>query len=310
MKKNHVKVIFILIISFFSFTFTINWLDDINVKIDEDILDLLIQNSSKVSKENELVNIVVKTVSENKYIDPVSIVLKNYSTSNSKNSNVQEENIVNNDDKASTSTVEKENPIVYIYNTHQGEKYAYNQMLNMSYSVLDASYYLQKELLKYGINSIVESGSISDILSTNNWNYAQSYRVSRMYLENIIKKEPDLKYFVDLHRDSVSKKISTTTINDKSYARTMFLLGLENSSYEKNKEILERLELWLNENYQGLSRGIYEKKGKGVNGVYNQDFSQNCILIEVGSEENTYEEVTNTIEIIGKMLYLYEKGEI
>ena len=54
MKKNLVKVIFILIISFFSFTFTINWLDDINVKIDEDVLDLLIQNSSKVSKENEL----------------------------------------------------------------------------------------------------------------------------------------------------------------------------------------------------------------------------------------------------------------
>ena len=47
-----------------------------------------------------------------------------------------------------------------------------------------------------------------------------------------------------------------------------------------------------------------------MNGVYNQDFSKNCILIEVGSEENTYEEVTNTIEVIGQMLYLYEKGEI
>ena len=315
MKKNLVKVIFILIISFFSFTFTINWLDDINVKIDEDVLDLLIQNSSKVSKENELVNIVVKTVSENKYIDPVSIVLKNYSTSNSKNSGVKEENNDGNKDgnkdgSDSDTDTDKKTPIVYIYNTHQGEKYAYNKTLNMSYSVLDASYYLQKELLKHGINSIVESGSISDILSTNNWNYAQSYRVSRLYLENVIKKEPDLKYFVDLHRDSVSKKISTTTINDKSYARTMFLLGLENKSYEKNKEILERLESWLNQNYQGLSRGIYEKKGKGVNGVYNQDFSKNCILIEVGSEENTYEEVTNTIEVIGQMLYLYEKGEI
>ena len=68
MKKNLVKVIFILIISFFSFTFTINWLDDINVKIDEDVLDLLIQNSSKVSKENELVK-HIKKLKDKKYRD-------------------------------------------------------------------------------------------------------------------------------------------------------------------------------------------------------------------------------------------------
>ena len=42
------------------------------------------------------------------------------------------------------------------------------------------------------------------------------------------------------------------------------------------------LENWLNENYKGISRGIYRKKGKGVNGVYNQDFSSYCFLIEVG----------------------------
>ena len=74
--------------------------------LDEDVLDLLIQNSSKVSKENELVNIVVKTVSENKYIDPVSIVLKNYSTSNSKNSGVKEENNDGNKDGNGSDTKE------------------------------------------------------------------------------------------------------------------------------------------------------------------------------------------------------------
>jgi stage II sporulation protein P len=85
----------------------------------------------------------------------------------------------------------------------------------------------------------------------------------------------------------------------------MFLLGLENTNYSKNENVLNDLENWLDKNYPGLSRGIYKKEGPGVNGVYNQDFSSNCILIEVGGHENTTEEVTNTIEVIARMLYEY-----
>ena len=131
-----------------------------------------------------------------------------------------------------------------------------------------------------------------------------------MYLEKAKKDYSDLKYYVDIHRDSVSKKISTISINGKNYARTMFLLGLENTNYKSNQVFMEKLEKWLNINYPGLSRGIYEKKGKGVNGVYNQDFSSNCILIEVGGEENTYEEVTNTMDVIAQMFYEYMKEEL
>ena len=90
----------------------------------------------------------------------------------------------------------------------------------------------------------------------------------------------------------------------------MFLLGLENTNYKSNQVFMEKLEKWLNINYPRLSRGIYEKKGKGVNGVYNQDFSSNCILIEVGGEENTYEEVTNTMDVIAQMFYEYMKEEL
>ena len=90
----------------------------------------------------------------------------------------------------------------------------------------------------------------------------------------------------------------------------MFLLGLENTNYKSNQVFMEKLEKWLNINYPRLSSGIYEKKGKGVNGVYNQDFSSNCILIEVGGEENTYEEVTNTMDVIAQMFYEYMKEEL
>ena len=131
-----------------------------------------------------------------------------------------------------------------------------------------------------------------------------------MFLEKSKKENPTLTYFIDLHRDSVNKKISTIEINGKQYAKTMFLLGLENEKYKLNESVITKMENYLNKNYPGLSRGIYRKQGKGVNGVYNQDFSSFCLLIEVGGEENNIEEVENTITVIAEMINKYIGGDI
>ena len=104
--------------------------------------------------------------------------------------------------------------------------------------------------------------------------------------------------------------ISTTEINGKSYAKTLFIVGLENPSYEENLNITEKLDNMINEKYPTLSRGIYKKKGPGVNGVYNQDFSPNTILIEVGGQDNTIDEVNNTINAISEILIEYIRGDI
>lgn len=298
MKKKGIKIIFICIVLVLTFIFTIQWLDDINIKLDHEVLDQLIASSSNLNNENKVINSIVKTITSNSYIDPVAIILKKYSSDDVSVGSIS--------DKPPDEVVRPSNkPLIYIYNTHQTEKYISNNDININYSVLDASYLLQEKLKAYNISSIVESGSIKDILDTNNWNYASSYKVSRMYLESARKNNSSLKYFVDLHRDSVSKSISTVSINGKSYARTMFVLGLENDNYKENQKFLQILENWLNKNYPGLSRGIFEREGPGVNGVYNQDFSSNCILIEVGGEYNTVEEVANTIDVIAKMLYEY-----
>ena len=50
----------------------------------------------------------------------------------------------------------------------------------------------------------------------------------------------------------------------------------------------------MNAYYPGLSKGIYKKEGPGVNGVYNQDFSNRLILVEMGGYENTTTEVLNS----------------
>lgn len=303
MKKVIIKILFICTLLIGSFVYTIKWLDSININLDSKTLDILISNSNNQSGENLIINTIVHSITKNNYLNPVTVILNKYSTNT--NNNINHVDNTNNEDETEVIAPIEEAPLIYIYNTHQTEKYSSTQPVNVSFSVLDASYLLQKELKKYNISSIVENGSIKDILSTNNWNYASSYKVSRMYLESAKKNNASLKYFIDLHRDSVNKKISTVTINGKSYARTMFLLGLENSNYSNNEKVLNDLENWLDKNYPGLSRGIYKKEGPGVNGVYNQDFSSNCILIEIGGQENTTEEVTNTVEVIARMLYEY-----
>ena len=65
-------------------------------------------------------------------------------------------------------------------------------------------------------------------------------------------------------------------------------------NYQENLAFTEKINNKLNEKYPNLSKGIYKKQGKGVNGVYNQDFSPYTILVEMGGPENKIDEVLNT----------------
>lgn len=210
--------------------------------------------------------------------------------------------LVNNEEE-----VKSNEPLIYIYNTHDEEAY-YNSYLNPYNIVPDvklASYYFQERLKDLGIESVVEKRKIKDVLDKNGWNYRYSYNASRVYLEEVSKNNPSIKYFIDLHRDSVGKDKTTTTINGKSYARVMFLVGLEHENYQKNLDLATRLNELISQFDSTLSRGIYQKEGPGVNGIYNQDFSSKAILIEVGGQYNTIEEVANTIEVMARVLKDY-----
>lgn len=205
------------------------------------------------------------------------------------------------------NTKDTKEPIVYIYNTHQKEEYTVekNEPYNITPTVLTTSYMLEEQLLKHGIKSVVEESSVSEALNKNKWKYASSYKVTKTFLEKAKEKYPSLKFYIDVHRDSVKYNITTKTINDKKYARVMFLIGLENKNYEENLKVTEAINSEVEKKYPGLSRGIYKKKGKGVNGVYNQDFSSNCILIEFGGNKNTIDEVYNTVIALGEIISNY-----
>lgn len=187
-------------------------------------------------------------------------------------------------------------PLIYIYNTHQTEEYATSTILDYSIkpTVMMSNYILEETFNNNNYQTIVEEKSIKEILNSNNWKYASSYKASRILMEENKKNNPTLKYFIDVHRDSLTKDRTTVEINGKQYAKILFLIGLENKSYQSNLAFTEEINNLLNERYPNLSKGIYKKSGPGVNGVYNQDFSPYTILIEMGGYENTPEEVMNS----------------
>lgn len=194
-------------------------------------------------------------------------------------------------------------PIIYLYNTHDTEKYS-------DYMVTDAKEALSNMLTKNGVDNLMEEKSVKTFLDSNNYKYSKSYIGSRNYLKEALNNYPSITYFFDIHRDSVSKNKSTFTKDGKTYAKILFIVGLDNSSYERNLVNTEKLNSIINVIMPGLSRGIIKKSGKGVNGVYNQDISDNAFLIEVGGVENTKVEVLNTLEIINKAILEYIKEGI
>lgn len=198
----------------------------------------------------------------------------------------------------------KENPTIYIYNTHQTEEYKPTSYLEYSVNpnVLMASYILEEQLSKKGHVVLVEEESVSKLRTSLGLNYAGSYKVTRSMMENAKKNNPTLKYYIDLHRDSLTHDKTTLTVDGKSYAKILFIVGLENSNYQENLDFTNKISDLLNQKVKGLSKGIYKKEGPLVNGVYNQDFSNRVILIELGGNENTIDEVYRSLIVLGEVL--------
>ena len=198
----------------------------------------------------------------------------------------------------------KENPVVYLYNTHQGEEYS-NAGLpshDVTPTVMMAGYKLREELNKEGIKTIMETTPLKEVLRLNGWNYASSYKASHYLLKNAYAKNPPLKYYLDIHRDSISYEASTLNYQDKNYAKILFVIGTDHDNYKENLGLAEKISTKLNERLPSISRGILKKGGKGVNGIYNQNFSNQTLLLEIGGPYNKIEEVTNTIHVLAKVL--------
>jgi stage II sporulation protein P len=218
------------------------------------------------------------------------------------NSNNNAANVYN---PALKKTINRSKPEIFIYNTHTTEAYApcedvYTQ--DLTKTVVSVSDVLSAELENnYGI-SVVHDKTIHDISRTG------AYGRSIVTLDKYLKQYGNFKMIIDLHRDSVTNKSTTTAVfNNESISKIMFVLAKKSPYYSKNEEGVKKLEDIANRLFPGFSRSTFYKAE--ANGTYNQDRQANTFLIEVGAEKNTLQEAQNSAKYIARIIAEYLNGK-
>lgn len=271
--KNKAMKYLIVLLIIFSYYFILkntNFLNIIKEKIENKY------NNSEINIEKLKTEIVYKSL--NKIVDLTDInISKNISLSS--------------------------NNLVYIYNTHDTEKYTLP--FTSDYSIIPdvtlVSKMLKEYLKSYNIDSYIEISKTKDYLKKNKLKYSDSYEASRYYLEKNLNK--NYKLIIDIHRDSLRHKYTLFEKDNKKYARILFIIGSSNKNYKKNKEVAENLNNRLNSKYKGISRGVTIREDT----AYNQDLNERIILVKIGGIDNTLEELNNTIEVFSKIINDYIK---
>ena len=321
-KKLNIKVfkfLFFLILFSSSILFTIKYfIDKSDLITTDDYVNYLINKSYNKTTDNFIIKESIKLISNIDLKEPSTLIDNKF-----KKAEIKEKDAKASDDdykedtfKKITTYVESQNqkqdkPVVYIYNSHQLETYS-NKGLesnNITPNVMMSSYLLSEELNKNGIPSIFENTNISEFIKVSNLQADSFYASTRIFLKNVINKYDTLKYFIDIHRDSVSRDVSYTDIDGKGYARILFVLGTTNKNYKENEKIMLSLDTLCDKYYPNLSRGIYKRETPSWPDSYNQDINSGVILIEIGATDNTFDEVSNTINALAKIIKIYINGE-
>ncbi|MGG5254991.1 stage II sporulation protein P [Neobacillus sp. SM06] len=192
--------------------------------------------------------------------------------------------------------------VVYLYFTHNRESYlpylkgvtdpnlAYHSQINVT-KVGDE---IQARLAENGIAAEVDK---TDIMGKTTM--PKTYQESGKEVQAALASNHDLKYLIDIHRDSRRKPQTTVEINGQSYAKIAFVIGGKNPNYEKNLKLATDLHNLIKKKYgDGLSRGVIVKQEPGSNGVYNQNLSDKAILIEFGGVDNTFDELDRSADAL------------
>lgn len=201
-------------------------------------------------------------------------------------------------------------PQILIYHTHSQERFADSK--DASQSVVGLGDYLTELLEKnYGYKVLHHKGEY-DIPDRDN-----AYSRAAPALKQLLKDNPGIQVVIDLHRDGVAEGTRLVEkVNGKDTATIMFFNGLSHTTaqgdigYLYNPNLADnlafsfQLQLAAAEYYPGFSRFIYLKGYR-----YNLHYLPKSLLVEVGAQTNTYEEVMNAMEPLADVLDKVLGGE-
>ena len=203
-------------------------------------------------------------------------------------------------------------PQVLIYHTHTSESFLpydtgyfyesfYPRTTDTSQNICAVGEEISKQLNKAGIKTIHDT-TLHDYPSYNGA-YDRSYATVSKYIE----KYPSIKVTLDIHRDGIGtdtqKSKPVFMVNGKKAAQIMILSGYnyddseEFSDWEYNLRFALRIQQKANEMYPDMVRPL-----NFSDFMYNMNVNTGSLLIEMGAESNTIEEVRYSGYLLGKVL--------
>lgn len=206
---------------------------------------------------------------------------------------------------------EAEGPQILLYHTHSQESFADSKPGAEKDTITGAGEILAGYLGEYGFKVYHHKGKY-DVESRD---YAYSNALPE--LEQLLKENPQIQVVIDLHRDAVAESTRLVTdIQGRETAKVMFFNGLGRTkakgeiSYLKNSYLQENLAFSFqmkkacDEYYPGFARNIYLRAYR-----YNMHLCPKTLLIELGAQTNTKEEIVNALEPLAHVIYMVLSGE-
>ena len=203
---------------------------------------------------------------------------------------------------------EQENgPQILIYHTHSQEHFSDYSEQKKQATIVGVGNYLT-ELLEQKGYRVYHDSSVYD-LKNGKLDRSRAYSYALEGVTAILQKYPSIQVILDIHRDGVRESTHLLTdINGKKTATIMFFNGtsetpdgpieyLRNPYRTQNLAFSFQMKLCADAIYPGFTRNIYLK---GLR--YNQHLRPCSALIEVGAQNNTYEEARNAMEPLSELL--------
>lgn len=210
-----------------------------------------------------------------------------------------------------TISKEAEGPQILIYHTHSQEAFADSTPGDMSETIMGVGERLTSILTEeYGYEVLHHQGQY-DTVSRDD-----SYSVALGDLEALLQEYPSIQVVIDLHRDAMPEETRLVMdLDGRPTARFMFFNGLSrtkktgNISYLYNENLDSNLAFSFQmqktamEYYPNLTRRIFLRGYR-----YNMHLRPKTLLVELGAQNNTLEEVMNACDPLAHILDLVLSG--
>ena len=177
---------------------------------------------------------------------------------------------------------------IYIYNTHQSESYIGGN------TVMDAAVVLSNHLKEKGYEVVLETNDFEQYCREHNLTYNDLYVVSNKYLNEALVHYGGFDLCIDLHRDSVPREYTYVTLDGKKYAKIMMVVGGSAKYVESVKKNSTTIINNVNKHKNGIMKNMMVRDIA----YYNQEVCEGIILIECGSDHNTFDEVKRSLEYL------------